>query len=135
MYCTVDNIKDLVPQNLLEELTSGSDAIIEKAIAGANATVEAYLTGAYDLPQQSVFLQTIAEKITVYNLYLMSAFDETPQIVITSYLEALSALEKIQNGTLSLVASDNTANDRQSEVFTNKTADDRLFGKIDLSGF
>jgi len=136
MYCTVSNIKDLIPQNLLLELTGGNDAGIEKAIAGASATIDAYLMGSYDdsNSMNSPFLQALAEKITVYNLYLVSASDETPQIVTSSYLEAISNLEKIQNGLIS-VKSENAPPERQSEVFTNKTACDRFFSKENLKQF
>ena len=134
MYCTIQNIKDLIPENLLEELTSGNDAVIEKAIEGASATIDAYMMGSYN-PQEashSPFLQAVAEKISIYNLYLASAFDDTPQIVITSYSEAISSLEKLQNGLISV---SNSQKERQSEVFINKAPWDKLFSKEKLKGF
>ena len=102
MYCTIQNIKDLIPQNLLEGLTSGNDAAIAKAIATAEATINAYVSGSYDAKEASgaSFLQSVAEKLTVYNLYLVAAYDETPQIVVTSYLAAISDLEKLQKGLI-----------------------------------
>lgn len=134
MYCTIQNIKDLIPEKLLEWLTSGNDSVIEKAIEGASSTVDAYLMGSYN-PEEashSAFLQAVAEKIAVYNIYLVSASDDTPQIVITSYLEAISSLEKLQNGLLSV---SNTEKERQSEVFINKAPWDKLFGKENLKKF
>ena len=134
MYCTIQNIKDLIPENLLEELTSGNDTVIEKAIEGASATIDAYMMGSYN-PQEashSPFLQAVAEKISIYNLYLASAFDDTPQIVITSYSEAISSLEKLQNGLISV---SNSQKDRQSEVFINKAPWDKLFSKKKLKKF
>lgn len=137
MYCSVDNIKDLLPQNLLLELTSGNDAVIEKAIASASATIDAYLMGSYDGPDSmnSPFLQALAEKITVYNLYLVSACDETPQIVTVSYLESISNLEKIQSGIISIATPESAPSERQGEIFTNKTQCDKLFSKNRLSEF
>ena len=137
MYCNVQNIKDLIPSNLLMELTSGNDSAIEKAISGACATIDAYLLGSYDgaSSMQSPFLQALAEKITVYNLYLVSACDETPQIVTVSYLESISNLEKIQSGVISLASPQNAPNERQAEVFTNKDSGDKFFSKQTLSGF
>ncbi|MEI8377596.1 MAG: phage protein Gp36 family protein [bacterium] len=136
MHCTVSNIKDLIPENLLLELTSGNDAVIEKAIAGASATIDAYLMGSYDGSNQlaSPFLQSVAEKITVYNLYLVSACDDTPQIVTSSYIEAISSLEKIQSGVIS-ISTESSDTERQSEVFINKTEADKMFSKERFKGF
>lgn len=136
MHCTVSNIKDLIPENLLSELTSDDDTVIEKAIARACATIDAYLMGSYDPSNAlaSPFLQSVAEKITVYNLYLVSACDETPQIVTNSYLEAISSLEKIQSGLIS-ISPQNQPSERQSEVFTNKAEADKLFSKENLKGY
>jgi phage gp36-like protein len=128
----IENIKNLVPQNLLLELTSGDDAVIQNAVSGACATVDAYVSGAYDKNDSSPFLQSVAEKIAVYNLYRLSAFDETPQIITASYLEAISALEKIQSGLLSPKIGENQ---RQKEVFSNKTSSDKMFGKDNLKGY
>lgn len=137
MYCTIENIKELIPSNLLEELTSGDDSFIEKAISGASATIDAYLCGSYDASEglDSPFLQAVAEKITVYNLYLVSACDDTPQIVISSYLEAISSLEKLAKGLLSAGNFDSSPKDRQSEIFVNKNASDKLFSKENFKGF
>jgi phage gp36-like protein len=137
MFCTIQNIKNLVPQNLLTELTSGNDDVIARAIESASATVKAYLSGSYELSKvaDSEFLRTIAERIAVYNIYMVSASDETPQIVITSYLEAISDLGKIQSGTVSLFDAKDTPNTRLSEVLTNKSAADKEFSKENLGGF
>ncbi len=137
MFCTIQNIKNLVPQNLLTELTSGNDEVIARAIESASATIKAYLSGSYELSKvaDSEFLRTIAERIAVYNIYMVSASDETPQIVITSYLEAISDLGKIQSGTVSLFDAKDTPNTRLSEVLTNKSAADKEFSKENLGGF
>lgn len=137
MFCTIQNIKNLVPQNLLTELTSGNDEVIARAIESASATIKAYLSGSYELSKvaDSEFLRTVAERIVVYNIYMVSACDETPQIVITSYLEAISDLGKIQSGTVSLFDSQSTPNTRLREVFTNKSSSDKEFSKENLGGF
>jgi len=137
MYCTIQNIKELIPSNLLSELTFENDDAIAKAIFSAEATINAYISGSYDASNavNTAFLQYTAEKITVYNLYLTSAADETPQIVVTSYLEAISDLEKIQKGVLSLMSNSSAENPRQSEVFSNKTVSDRAFPKNFLDKF
>lgn len=137
MYCTIQDIKDVVPEGLLAYLSGGNDAIIARAIENAQATINAYIAGAYD-PSNALgagFLQGVAERIAVYNLYVAAAADDTPQIVVTSYLEAISDLEKIQKGFLSLSDAQEAQNERQGEVFTNKDALDRLFPADRFLGF
>lgn len=126
MYCTVDNIKSIIPTGLLGQLAS-NDIQIELAIKSATTTIDAYLAGAYSVGVESPFLQEICQKMTVYTLYMLNAYDETPQIVIKSYTDAISDLEKLQKGILSLPGGDNPHPVRQAEVFCNKSPEDRLF--------
>lgn len=137
MYCTIQNIKDVVPAGLLSFLTDGNDNVIAHAIESADAIINAYVAGSYapNNASGSVFLQSVAERIAVYNLYLTAAYDETPEIVSRSYIEAIGDLEKIQKGLISLSDADNTQTERQAEVFTNKDALDRLFPKDGFGGF
>ena len=137
MYCTIQDVKDVVPEGLLTYLTGGNDNAILKAIENASATINAYTIGSYD-PQSasaSAFLQHIAERIAVYNLYLVAAADDTPQIVSASYSEAIGDLEKLQRGFISLTDSTQLENARQAEVFSNKDALDRFFPKNGFTGF
>lgn len=129
MYCTVQNIKDLVPAGLLAYLTGNNDNVIVKAIEGASSVVNAYISGAYDLStvSSSVFLQSVAERVTIYNLYMNAACDETPEIVSRSYKEAIGELEKIQKGVISIATADSAQAERQGEVFSNKSSLDRVF--------
>ena len=137
MYCTIQNIKDLLPAGILASLTGGNDNVIARAIEKTDAVINAYVAGSYDAQNASasVFLQSVAERITVYNLYLASAYDETPEIIAKSCIEAIGDLEKIQKGLISLANADSVQSERQAEVFSNKSEKDRLFPKDGFLGF
>lgn len=137
MYCTIENIQNLIPSGVLSQLTNNDTNLIADAITSAEASVNAYLQGSYDINYLAdcALLKDISEKITVYNLYTRFSGDETPQIVSTNYKIAISQLEKIQSGALSLGNIDNTPKDRQSEVFSNKTSEDKMFSMATLKEF
>lgn len=135
-YCTIENIQELIPTTVLSQLTNGDEFAITKAITDATASINAYLQGSYDLSELENIpvLTDICQKISVYNLYTRVSGDETPQIVSTNYNIAISELEKIQTGKLSLGLSDGSISNRQSEILTNKTGV-KTFSQDTLAGF
>lgn len=127
MYCTLENIKELLPTSVLGQLVS-NDLQVERAIKSATTTINAYLAGAYPPDVESDFLKEICQKIALYTLYMLVASDETPEIVKTAYRDAISDLEKLQKGTISLPGAEKqNPCIRQAEVFCNKTPEDKLF--------
>lgn len=137
MYCTIQNIQDIVPQSVLDKLTNEDTSIITKAIESAQSTVNAYLQGSYDIPELEglPIIQDISEKITVYKLYTWFSGDETPRIISTNYNIAISELEKIQAGKLSLSYDSGASTLRQPEVLANKTAESKFFSEETWNGY
>lgn len=137
MYCTIEDIQNLIPAMILSQLTNSDDLLIAKAIQDAQATINAYLQGAYNISEisESALLKDICQKISVYNLYSRFSADETPQIVSTNYKIAIGELEKIQSGKLSLGLIDGTPEPRTAEIFSNKNSYSKTFSIDTLAGF
>lgn len=133
MYCSVNDIKNIVPEPILGQLAN-NDLQIELAINSATTTIDAYLSGSYPTSStlggdgaSCAFLADICAKLAIYRLYMLNASDETPEIIQKSYSEAVSELEKLQKGVISLPEVDGAVPVRQAEIFCNKEREDRVF--------
>lgn len=112
MYCTVAQVKKLIPQETLIALTQDdaskpmvNDNIIKEIIADVGERINAYLRGRYALPfeQKSDLLKAIALDLVRYALYLRRPDGgELPDAVVRAYKTANEDLDKIQKGDLSL---------------------------------
>ncbi len=112
MYCTVAQVKKLIPQETLIALTqddpskqSVNDNIIKEIIVDVSERINAYLRGRYTLPfeQKSDLLKAIALDLVRYALYLRRPDGgELPDAVVRAYKTANEDLDKIQKGDLSL---------------------------------
>lgn len=112
MYCTVAQVKGLIPSDTLIALTQDDQTkqvidneVIKKAIAKAGDRINAHLRGRYALPlaQKSDLLEGIALDLVQYSLYSRRPDGgDLPSAVTQAYKTANSDLEKLQKGDLSL---------------------------------
>ncbi len=133
MYCTINDIKDVLADETLKRLTD-PDALeideekVSRAADFAQILIDAHLLGAYELPigEPNGFLRMVAQALAVYHLYVNSCGDDTPDYVVNGYQAALLQLKQIQLGELNLNAK------RLAETLSNKTHADKLFPKEKL---
>lgn len=112
MYCTVAQVKGLIPSDTLIALTQDdpnkqtvNDNVIKKAIVNAGERINAHLRGRYPLPlaQKSDLLEEIALALVRYALYLRRPDGgDLPSAVVQAYKTANDDLDKLQKGDLSL---------------------------------
>lgn len=142
-YCTVDDIKKLLPEenmiHLTDDLGEGAidTAVVTDAIAYADQLIDGYLRGRYTLPLSTVptFLKKLSIDLVIFFLY-----SRRPEIqnenVEKKYTNTLKILEQIQAGKITL-GDDTSGEDLpgKGEYKTNKTEDDRIFSKDVLDGY
>ena len=111
-YCTLDDLKKIMPEQDLIQLTDDTvpaasivEANVEKAIADAGELMDGYLRERYSLPLSPVpgLIGTLACDIAVYRLYARRARLDPPEGVAERYRNTLKLLEKIQDGKITLV--------------------------------
>jgi len=76
--------------------------VIDAALADTDALIDGYLGPRYALPlvPSQDLVTTLAEAITIYKLYTISA----PERVVDDYRDAIKVLEKIAEGKMQLNA-------------------------------
>lgn len=112
MYCTVAQVKKLIPADTLISLTQDdpskqviNDGIIKEIINDVGEKINANLRGRYALPlaEKPDLLKAIALDLVRYALYLRRPDGgDLPDAVVRAYKTANSDLEKINKGDLSL---------------------------------
>jgi phage gp36-like protein len=108
MYATKQNMIDRFGNAELVQLTDRElpatgaivDAVLNKALADANAEIDGYLVGQYQLPLASVpaNLELLASDIALYRLFKDRATEEVRQ----RYDDAVKYLRDVGQGKLSL---------------------------------
>lgn len=140
MYCAIDDIKNICTDADLIQLSNDDPAAtvidttrVDGAIGNASETIDGYLRGRYNLPLSvtSKLLSKLAVDISIYELYRRRFTGTMPDQVKESYKTALKMLEQIQKGTISL-GIESTGTVTPGLFQTNKTPEDRIFGKDTL---
>lgn len=142
-YCTIEDIKGCIPESNIVQLTDDeglgivNQARVDKAIAIADSIIDGYLRGRYTLPLSAVpeIIKTIAIDIAVYKLYERRLELEMPETMSARYKNAVKILEQIQKGLIKLGIESADTGPGQGHYKTDKTTDDRTFGKNVLSKF
>lgn len=109
------------------------DAVLDQAIAGAEAEVNGYLTGRYALPLQQTpeILRPWTADIARYRLHT----EIVPEAVQDRYERALQQLRKIRDGHLSL-GDDNPELSAEPDTGGPQfEGDERIFDRESLKGF
>lgn len=141
-YCTLTDLKKLLPEELLIQLTDDEGAgvvnqgRIDEAIAGADIEIDSYCGVKYTVPFASP-VPDLAKKlsidIAIYNLYSRKV-EEIPSTRAERYKNAIRQLEGIAKGLISIgEATEPTpaagADGAQIE------SSDRVFTRDTMSGF
>lgn len=116
MYCTLDDIKAVMPANDLVELTDDAippawinQNVVDRAIADAGELIDGYLRGRYTLPLTPVpgLINTLAVDVAIYRLYSRRIKLTPPEVVSKRFELAGKLLGEIRAGKISL-GSENT---------------------------
>lgn len=134
-YCTLDDIKALVSEAELVQLTDDEGmgeidvAKVNAAISRADEFIDGFLRGRYTLPLVEpipALIKAISADLAVFYLHERRLGLKMPESLEERYKRALVALDKIQNGTITLgTASGDTPT--PGEYKTNKSAQDKVF--------
>lgn len=109
MYCTLDDIKKLLPEEIVIQLTDdeGQGEVnpgrVDEAISQADAEIDSYCAVRYRVPFDPVpdLVKKCSVDLAIYNLYSRRA-EEIPQTRTDRYRNAIRQLEGISKGTVSL---------------------------------
>lgn len=114
MYCSLDDIKKRLDEDVLVRLTDDSGSgqidasVVNQAIEDASAEVDGYLQGRYDVPLQVVptLIRRLSTDIAVYLLFARRGLEEAgPDGVIwKAYQAARDTLSKMAKGEVRIGA-------------------------------
>lgn len=109
-YCTIEQITDRYGARFLIELsdrgeeaaTEADAALFNRAIADADALIDGYLKGRYQLPLAAVppLLADLSQRIAIYFAHANVASDK----IRKDYEDALKVLDRIGSGMVKLDA-------------------------------
>ena len=145
-YCNLDNIKQVISEAELIQLTDDNNTgvinenIVNSAISYAETTINGYISSRYSLPLSETpeLIKTFAIDLSIYRLHSRRFMLDMPESLEVRYKNIIRELEKIQKGTISLnikepdnteIVADN------SEYYCNKTYEDKLFPRSELDKF
>lgn len=141
MYCTLDDLLDKVSEDVLIDITTdgGIDDVaidentVNKAIAGISALIDSFAKKKYQVPfsPTPTIINKLAVDLTLYELFSDRGIDEErDKNIIRKYKTAMSLLEKIASGALTIgVPSPIPDNSLRVE------SQDRVFSRESLKGF
>jgi phage gp36-like protein len=139
-YCTQTDILQQIDNDILQSLTDDhnlgqvDDDMVDRAIADADANIDAYCQGRYTVPLDPVpdKIRQISVDIAIYNLY--SRRDDTcPETRKDRYREAIRFLEKVAAGNIALGSATPAAVNTGNSVEIDYNA--RIFTRAKMSGF
>ncbi|MCK9195443.1 MAG: DUF1320 domain-containing protein [Syntrophales bacterium] len=150
-YCTLDNIRNLLPEETIIQLTDDENlspaaidptdedhaAIIgriDEAIAAADATIDAYCQSRYPVPLSPVppKINQLAVDIAIYNLYSRRDMG-MPEIRAERNKEAIRFLEKVADDKIKLGVS--TPAPVGADTCMSSEASTRVFTRDKMKGF
>lgn len=137
MYCQIDDIKKLVQEATLIEITDDSLSgqintdVVNETILYAGTLIDGYLRGRYTLPLQTVpeIIKVLATDLSIYRLYSRRFHTDMLDSINDKYKNSIKLLEQIQKGIVSLgiEAEDKTPEYGEYRIYT--TLEDRIFTK------
>lgn len=141
MYCTVDDIKKMIPDVVIAQLTNdtGGQTIdttkVDEAIAQAQGEIDAYVSTRYAVPLSPApdILRKLCVDIAIYNLY-SRLVELTPQTRKDRYDSAISQLNNIAKGLILLAKADGVI-DKTSHNYNIVTSDAQFFSTYDMEKF
>jgi len=142
-YCTLDDIKALLPEDVLIQLADDeglgvvNQTRVDEAVAQSDAEIDSYCGGRYQVPVAPApeLLKKLSVDIAIYNLYSRTVMT-MPEVRGERYRNAIRQLEGIAKGLISLgVGSTPEPADSGSGAETNKPTDTNVFSRDKMEGF
>lgn len=139
-YSAQSDILEQMDETTLIQLTDdagGGEADgdkVTRAIADADATIDAYCQGRYTVPLSPVpdKIRSVSVDIAIYNLY--SRRDDTaPETRKDRYKDAIRFLEKVAEGKIDLGSATPAAETTGNAVSIDQN--DRIFTRDKMTGF
>jgi len=139
-YCIQDDILNQLEESALIELTDDEntgavvEAVVARAIADADATIDAYCQGRYSVPLSPVpeKIRQVSVDIAIYNLYSRRG-DVIPEVRKDRNREAVRFLEKVADGKITLGAATPCPTNTENTVSIDGS--DRIFTRDKMAGF
>jgi phage gp36-like protein len=141
-YSTVDDIKKMLPEDLIVQLTddeatgSINQPRMEEAIAQADAEIDSYCGERYSVPFATVpdIVKKLSVDLAIYNLYSRLVRD-MPEVRTERYRSSIRQLEAISKGNISLGVDPAPQAHSGGRAETNRPADENVFTREKLKGF
>ncbi len=142
MYCTLQDIKDQLPESVIIELTDDesngtvNQGRVDAAIKAATDIINTYCRGLYPVPFNPVpgEILSVAVDIAKFNLFSRRGFNEdtADSVVVKRYNAAIKWLENVAKGTVKL---DYSLPAPANEGGVSITSTTRVFSRDKLGGF
>lgn len=137
-YCTQSDILALLPYDDLLGLTDDDglgeidSAVVDQAIAAAEATINAYCQGHYTVPFASVpaNILGLCVDLAIYNLYSRRSIIDLPEIRKERKKDALNYLTRVADGKVLLDAAQPAQ--APSGQAVSLSGGDRLFSRTSM---
>lgn len=141
-YCTLTDIKKLIPETLIIQLTDDENigtvnqSRVDEAIAQADAEIDSYCGGRYAVPFTTVpdIAKKISVDIAIYNLYSRRV-ESLPETRADRYKNAIRQLEGIAKGLVSIGEQPEPPAPDTGGTQINVTSNDRVFTRETLGNF
>ena len=148
-YSTLDGIKGKIPEQELIQLTDDPDPVTGQGAGVVNTTVfdsenaatqnliDGYLRGRYTLPFATLppELIDLSDSILIYKLHVHRFRTNVPESLNLQYKRDVEQLVAIQKGVFKLNIEDPASAPAAGGYKTNKTKNDRIFGKDKLDQY
>ncbi len=139
-YCALADLQEQISEDELIGLSDDDaagvvdDSVITRAIADADAVVDAYCQDRYTVPLTPVpaMIRRISVDIAIYNLYSRRG-DSAPDVRQDRYKEAVRFLEKVSAGKIGLGAATPAPVNTSGGVDID--SNDRIFSRSKMAGF
>lgn len=140
-YSALSDIVKLIPESVIIQLTddegtgSVNQSRVDEAIRQADAEIDTYCGGRYDVPFVTVpdIVKKISVDIAIYNLYSRRV-EEIPETRSERYKNAIRQLGEIASGKITIGEPESSIPE-SGGVKTNTTMDDRVFTKDNMINF
>lgn len=142
MYCALADIKKLLPEDVVVQLTDDegigavNQARVDEAIEQADAEINSYSAVRYAVPFSTVpdVVKKLSVDIAIYNLYSRRT-EEIPPTRSERYKNAIRQLEGIAKGVVSLGVDPAPAASSQSPQTVDISGAKRTFSRARMEDF
>ncbi len=142
MYSTLTDLKKLIPEETLIQLTDDEDigvvnqGRIDEAIAQADSEIDGHCGAKYSVPFDPVpdIVKKFSVDLAIYNLYSRKV-EEIPQTRADRYKNAIRQLERISDGKTSIGEDPEPPAHSEGGIENTKTESDKTFTRKKMGGY